>query len=106
MLNENPQVFQRWNLVLIGHHRGNRTHLAILLPAAREDEVCSPRELWWYIFSQQISNGHRSRPVPADIGGTLYGPWLRYCILTSITVSQLGFVSAYTIFVSENLQVR
>ena len=43
--------------------------------------------------------------VDTDIGGTLYGPWLRYCILTSITVSQLGFVSAYTIFVSENLQV-
>ena len=39
-----------------------------------------------------------------DIGGELYGPWMRYAILTSITVSQLGFVSAYTIFVSENLQ--
>lgn len=39
-----------------------------------------------------------------DIGGTLYGPWMRYAILTSIVVSQLGFVSAYTIFVSENLQ--
>ncbi|EPQ54217.1 hypothetical protein GLOTRDRAFT_78150 [Gloeophyllum trabeum ATCC 11539] len=39
-----------------------------------------------------------------DIGGELYGPWFRYAILTSITVSQLGFVSAYTIFVSENLQ--
>ncbi|KAI8980038.1 transmembrane amino acid transporter protein-domain-containing protein [Trametes punicea] len=39
-----------------------------------------------------------------DIGGTLYGPWMRYAILTSITVSQLGFVSAYIIFVSENLQ--
>ncbi|PCH42344.1 hypothetical protein WOLCODRAFT_120386 [Wolfiporia cocos MD-104 SS10] len=39
-----------------------------------------------------------------DIGGTLYGPWMRYAILGSITVSQLGFVSAYIIFVSENLQ--
>ncbi|TCD64918.1 neutral amino acid transporter [Steccherinum ochraceum] len=39
-----------------------------------------------------------------DIGGTLYGPWMRYAILTSIAVSQLGFVSAYTIFVAENLQ--
>ncbi|KZT73071.1 hypothetical protein DAEQUDRAFT_808609 [Daedalea quercina L-15889] len=39
-----------------------------------------------------------------DIGGTLYGPWMRYAILTSITISQLGFVSAYIIFVSENLQ--
>jgi len=39
-----------------------------------------------------------------DIGGTLYGPWMRYAILASITISQLGFVSAYIIFVSENLQ--
>ena len=29
---------------------------------------------------------------------------MRYAILTSIVVSQLGFVSAYIIFVSENLQ--
>ena len=29
---------------------------------------------------------------------------MRYAILTSIAVSQLGFVSAYIIFVSENLQ--
>ena len=39
-----------------------------------------------------------------DIGGKLYGPWMRYAILTAVTISQLGFVSAYTIFVSENLQ--
>ncbi|GLB40221.1 putative transmembrane amino acid transporter protein [Lyophyllum shimeji] len=39
-----------------------------------------------------------------DIGGTLYGPWMRYMILGSIVVSQIGFVAAYTIFVSQNLQ--
>ncbi|KAL6302481.1 transmembrane amino acid transporter protein-domain-containing protein [Sparassis latifolia] len=39
-----------------------------------------------------------------DMGGTLYGPWMRYAILGSIVVSQLGFVSAYIIFVSENFQ--
>ncbi|KAI6042554.1 amino acid transporter [Pisolithus marmoratus] len=39
-----------------------------------------------------------------DIGGTLYGPWMRYAILSSITISQLGFVAAYTIFVAENLK--
>jgi amino acid permease len=44
--------------------------------------------------------------VPTDIGGTLYGPRLRYAILTSITISQIGFVAAYTIFVAENLRVR
>lgn len=40
-----------------------------------------------------------------DIGGTLYGPTMRYIILGSIVVSQMGFVAAYTIFVSQNLQV-
>lgn len=39
-----------------------------------------------------------------DIGGTLYGPWMRYVILSSIACSQLGFVAAYTIFVAENLK--
>ncbi|KAG9315046.1 transmembrane amino acid transporter protein-domain-containing protein [Chiua virens] len=39
-----------------------------------------------------------------DIGGALYGPWMRYAILFSIAVSQIGFVTAYTIFVAENLQ--
>ncbi|KAG8744133.1 neutral amino acid transporter [Ceratobasidium sp. 414] len=39
-----------------------------------------------------------------DIGGALYGPWMRRLILSSIVISQLGFVSAYLIFVAENLQ--
>jgi solute carrier family 36 (proton-coupled amino acid transporter) len=40
-----------------------------------------------------------------DIGGAIYGKWMRRAILTSIVISQLGFVAAYTIFVAENLQV-
>ncbi|RDB25647.1 Vacuolar amino acid transporter 3 [Hypsizygus marmoreus] len=39
-----------------------------------------------------------------DMGGAMYGPWMRYLILGSIVVSQIGFVAAYTIFVSQNLQ--
>ncbi|KAJ4477472.1 vacuolar amino acid transporter 4 [Lentinula aciculospora] len=39
-----------------------------------------------------------------DIGGVLYGPWMRHLILSSIVLSQIGFVGAYMIFVSENLQ--
>jgi len=39
-----------------------------------------------------------------DIGGTLIGPWMRYLILSSIVISQIGFVGAYQIFVAENLQ--
>ncbi len=39
-----------------------------------------------------------------DIGGILYGKWLRFLILTSIVISQVGFVAAYIVFTSENLQ--
>ncbi|WVQ72930.1 hypothetical protein IAR50_002492 [Cryptococcus sp. DSM 104548] len=39
-----------------------------------------------------------------DIGGALYGNNMRSIILFSITVSQIGFVAAYTIFIAENLQ--
>ncbi|KAG8831748.1 neutral amino acid transporter [Serendipita sp. 399] len=39
-----------------------------------------------------------------DIGGAIYGKWMRRAILISIVISQLGFVAAYTIFVAENLQ--
>ncbi|KAK6529161.1 neutral amino acid transporter [Orbilia ellipsospora] len=39
-----------------------------------------------------------------DIGGVLYGKYMRIAILTSIVVSQIGFASAYMVFVSENLQ--
>ncbi|KDQ14901.1 hypothetical protein BOTBODRAFT_55095 [Botryobasidium botryosum FD-172 SS1] len=39
-----------------------------------------------------------------DIGGALYGPWMRISILASIAISQIGFVATYTIFVAENLQ--
>lgn len=39
-----------------------------------------------------------------DIGGILYGNAMRSIILSSIALSQIGFVAAYTIFVAENLQ--
>ncbi|KAH6667218.1 transmembrane amino acid transporter protein-domain-containing protein [Halenospora varia] len=39
-----------------------------------------------------------------DIGGVLYGNWMRTTILLSIVISQLGFVAAYIVFTSENLQ--
>lgn len=39
-----------------------------------------------------------------DLGGVLYGKWLRALILLSIVLSQIGFVSAYIVFTSENLQ--
>ena len=39
-----------------------------------------------------------------DIGGDLYGRRMRTLILSSIVLSQIGFVSAYIVFTSENLQ--
>ncbi|KAK7757204.1 hypothetical protein SLS62_000753 [Diatrype stigma] len=39
-----------------------------------------------------------------DIGGILYGKWLRNLILCSVVTSQIGFVAAYIVFTAENLQ--
>ncbi|KAG9785666.1 vacuolar amino acid transporter 3, partial [Aureobasidium melanogenum] len=39
-----------------------------------------------------------------EMGGILYGKWLRTLILFSIVLSQIGFVSAYIVFTAENLQ--
>ncbi|KAL5594797.1 hypothetical protein BROUX41_001706 [Berkeleyomyces rouxiae] len=39
-----------------------------------------------------------------DIGGILYGKWMRNIILASVVLSQIGFVAAYIVFTSENLQ--
>jgi proton-coupled amino acid transporter len=45
--------------------------------------------------------------VPASfggMGGRLYGKWLLILINFSLVISQIGFSSAYIVFVSENLQ--
>jgi proton-coupled amino acid transporter len=39
-----------------------------------------------------------------DMGLHLYGRWMRNLINTSLVISQIGFSSAYIVFVSENLQ--
>ena len=39
-----------------------------------------------------------------EMGGILYGNWLRSLILTSVALSQIGFVSAYIVFTSESMQ--
>ncbi|KAK9728394.1 hypothetical protein K7432_001108 [Basidiobolus ranarum] len=38
-----------------------------------------------------------------EIGGILYGKWLRYIILSDIALSQMGFTCAYFIFVAKNI---
>ncbi|KAI9283197.1 transmembrane amino acid transporter protein-domain-containing protein [Sporodiniella umbellata] len=45
--------------------------------------------------------------VPAsfgDMGGVLYGQRMRVAVLVAITLSQIGFVCTYMVFVAENLQ--
>jgi proton-coupled amino acid transporter len=39
-----------------------------------------------------------------DMGFHLYGNWMRNMINSSLVISQIGFSSAYIVFVSENLQ--
>lgn len=39
-----------------------------------------------------------------DMGGKIYGPYFRGLINFSLCVSQIGFASAYIVFVSENMQ--
>lgn len=38
-----------------------------------------------------------------DIGMKLYGPWMKYNILTSLILTQLGFSAAYVVFTCKNL---
>ncbi|KAG1622530.1 hypothetical protein G6F46_000768 [Rhizopus delemar] len=38
-----------------------------------------------------------------DVGGILYGQWIRFIVLFFIVISQIGFVCSYFIFVSGNL---
>lgn len=57
---------------------------------------------WCFILlvqSRQVINGSFG-----DIGGALYGRKMRNLILSSIVLSQIGFVAAYIVFTSENLQ--
>ncbi|KAL2111281.1 hypothetical protein VUR80DRAFT_10348 [Thermomyces stellatus] len=60
--------------------------------------------LSYYCFILLVTTRLKVEGSFGDIGGILYGNWLRQLILFSIVVSQVGFVSAYIVFTSENLQ--
>lgn len=60
--------------------------------------------LSYYCFVLLVSSRLKIEGSFGDMGGILYGKWLRILILFSIVVSQIGFVAAYIVFVSENLQ--
>ena len=60
--------------------------------------------LSYYCFVLLVNCRLRIDGSYGDIGGAIYGKWMRSLILFSIVLSQMGFVSAYIVFTSENLQ--
>lgn len=60
--------------------------------------------LSYYCFILLVNTHLRVQGSFGDMGGILYGKWLRTLILSSVALSQVGFVSAYIVFTSENLQ--
>lgn len=58
----------------------------------------------YYCFILLVNTRMKIHGSFGDIGGVLYGKWMRVIILGSVAVSQFGFVSAYIVFVSANLQ--
>ncbi|KAL8731352.1 MAG: hypothetical protein Q9166_003444 [cf. Caloplaca sp. 2 TL-2023] len=60
--------------------------------------------LSYYCFILLVNTRLKVEASFGDMGGILYGKWLRTLILSSVALSQIGFVSAYIVFTSENLQ--
>ena len=60
--------------------------------------------LSYYCFVLLVTTRLKVEGSFGDMGGILYGRWMRTLILTSVVVSQIGFVAAYTVFTSSNLQ--
>lgn len=60
--------------------------------------------LSYYCFVLLVSTQLRIGGSFGDLGGALYGKYMRNIILFSIVLSQIGFVAAYIVFTSENLQ--
>ena len=60
--------------------------------------------LSYYCFVLLVTTRLKVEGSFGDIGGILYGKWMRTLILTSIVISQIGFVAAYIVFTSANLQ--
>ncbi|KAK0752045.1 transmembrane amino acid transporter protein-domain-containing protein [Schizothecium vesticola] len=60
--------------------------------------------LSYYCFVLLVTTRLKVAGSFGDLGGILYGKWMRTLILTSIVLSQIGFVAAYIVFTSKNLQ--
>ena len=60
--------------------------------------------LSYYCFILLVQTRLKVEGSFGDMGGILYGKFMRTLILASIVLSQIGFVAAYIVFTSENLQ--
>lgn len=60
--------------------------------------------LCYYCFILLVNTRIKVEGSFGDIGGILYGRWMRILILTSVALSQIGFVSAYIVFTAESMQ--
>ena len=60
--------------------------------------------LSYYCFILLINTRSKIDASFGDMGGILFGKWLRGLILGSLVLSQIGFVSAYIVFTAENLK--
>ena len=60
--------------------------------------------LSYYCFILLVNTRLKIEGSFGDMGGILYGKYMRALILCSVALSQVGFVSAYVVFTSENLQ--
>ena len=60
--------------------------------------------LCYYCFILLVNTRLKVEGSFGDMGGILYGRWMRTLILASVALSQIGFVSAYIVFTAESLQ--
>lgn len=60
--------------------------------------------LSYYCFLLLVATRLKVHASFGDMGGQIYGAYFRNLINFSLVISQMGFTSAYIVFVSENLQ--
>ena len=59
---------------------------------------------YWCYYILVLSKTATNVSSFGDIGLKLYGKWLKFLILFSLSLTQLGFSSAYVVFTSTNLE--
>ncbi|ORZ09462.1 transmembrane amino acid transporter protein-domain-containing protein [Absidia repens] len=57
-----------------------------------------------YTFLLLVETRNKVPVSFGDIGGILFGKYMRMAVLVAITFSQIGFVCAYMVFVAQNMQ--